>query len=166
MFERVFRWTTSTLALAVLLGSVQAVAAQTSLTILHNNDGESNLRGDDEFGGVARFKALVDELRTDAAADGRGVIMLSSGDNYLAGPDNNASVTDPQGATSTPSPSRQSATTPWRSAITSSTSAPTTWPSSSMPSTRRRLSEGGDHLHSTRATRTHSHRRPLYVRLF
>jgi 2',3'-cyclic-nucleotide 2'-phosphodiesterase (5'-nucleotidase family) len=70
------------------------------LTILHNNDGESELIGDN-FGGIARFKTLVDDLRRGvtqgsqrgtAAGVDRGVVMLSSGDNFLAGPEFNASL--------------------------------------------------------------------------
>lgn len=75
------------------------------LTILHNNDGESQLinrgAGLEDFGGVARFKTLVDELRADAVDYSyypynipakKGVLMLSSGDNFLAGPEFNASL--------------------------------------------------------------------------
>jgi 5'-nucleotidase len=75
------------------------------LTVLHNNDGESKLlnagAGLEDFGGVARFKTVVDMLK-DEAVNGprsseqlgfkRGVIMLSSGDNFLAGPEFNASL--------------------------------------------------------------------------
>jgi len=74
-----------------------------TLTILHNNDGESHLTGapgNADFGGVARFATLVDQLRDTAthgrAADGeahhRGVVLLSSGDNFLAGPEFQASL--------------------------------------------------------------------------
>jgi 5'-nucleotidase len=67
------------------------------LTVLHNNDGESqliNAPGQPDFGGIARFKTLVDRLEFEATegteAEGRpgkdGVVMLSSGDNFLAGP--------------------------------------------------------------------------------
>jgi 5'-nucleotidase len=64
------------------------------LTILHHNDGESQLLNAGgkltDFGGVARFAALVQKLKREAMQgdDGRkgGVIMLSSGDNFLAGP--------------------------------------------------------------------------------
>lgn len=68
-----------------------------TLTILHNNDGESSLIPTDidgiEYGGVARFQSKVDELRSDAGqrsydqgeARRRGVVLLNSGDNYLAG---------------------------------------------------------------------------------
>jgi 5'-nucleotidase len=72
------------------------------LTILHNNDGESRLLnagiGLEDYGGVARFKSLVDALKADAKrCAGRkgpdcGVVMLSSGDNYLAGAEFSASL--------------------------------------------------------------------------
>lgn len=66
------------------------------LTLLHNNDGESQLvsaPGQPDFGGVARFKSVVDQLKAQALAVPpgpdrgvkRGVVMISSGDNYLAG---------------------------------------------------------------------------------
>jgi 5'-nucleotidase / UDP-sugar diphosphatase len=59
------------------------------LTILHNNDGESRLInagvGREEYGGAARFKALVDTQRAAAANS----LMISSGDNFLAGPEFN-----------------------------------------------------------------------------
>ena len=63
-----------------------------TLTILHNNDGESQLvsaPGLEDFGGAARFKTLVDQLRAEA---GENAVMLSSGDNFLAGPEFNASL--------------------------------------------------------------------------
>lgn len=75
------------------------------LTVLHNNDGESELinlgSGLEDFGGAARFKTVVDNLKWDAThgprAPGqkgakRGVIMVSSGDNFLAGPEFTASL--------------------------------------------------------------------------
>jgi 5'-nucleotidase len=72
------------------------------LTVLHNNDGESQLisyPGLPDFGGAARFKTLVDNLKSDALTGKpswpgakRGVVMVSSGDNYLAGPEFNASL--------------------------------------------------------------------------
>jgi 5'-nucleotidase len=84
------------------------------LTVLHNNDGESNLidlgTPLEDFGGVARFATVVDDLRR-AATTGprpgrpvmgmssftpggkRAVVLVSSGDNYLAGPEFNASLT-------------------------------------------------------------------------
>jgi 2',3'-cyclic-nucleotide 2'-phosphodiesterase (5'-nucleotidase family) len=90
-----------------LLGSGVATAAPPDaappssvkfrLTLLHNNDGESqlvNAPGQPDFGGVARFKTLVDDLRADAADVPPGpeagikqaTVTLSSGDNFLAGP--------------------------------------------------------------------------------
>jgi 5'-nucleotidase len=74
-----------------------------TLTILHNNDGESqlvNAPGNPDFGGVARFKTLVDQLRREAThgrspaghSARRGTVLLSSGDNFLAGPQFNASL--------------------------------------------------------------------------
>ncbi len=68
-----------------------------TLTILHNNDGESSLlpieRDEIEWGGIARFQSKVDELRAssgdetydDGEAERRGVVLLNSGDNFLAG---------------------------------------------------------------------------------
>ena len=71
-----------------------ATAARTAtafrLTILHNNDGESQLvdLGSDleDFGGVARFAAVVQRERQAAASEGgsAGLIVVSSGDNFLA----------------------------------------------------------------------------------
>jgi 2',3'-cyclic-nucleotide 2'-phosphodiesterase (5'-nucleotidase family) len=79
------------------------------LTLLHNNDGESELleasQGDADFGGVARFVALTRNLRQNANAarpsckddppqggECGGTIVVSSGDNFLAGPEFNASL--------------------------------------------------------------------------
>ena len=54
-----------------------------TLTILHNNDGESKLLPDESSDpGVARFVALMKQLQ--AGASGDGVITLTSGDNFLA----------------------------------------------------------------------------------
>jgi 2',3'-cyclic-nucleotide 2'-phosphodiesterase (5'-nucleotidase family) len=96
-------------ALVIPVGAATTAAAQDgtkpafTLTILHNNDGESRLTGapgNPDFGGVARFATLVDDLRAEATGgrppDGqagrRGVILLSSGDNFLAGPEFQASL--------------------------------------------------------------------------
>ena len=66
------------------------------LTILHNNDGESQLinagRGLEDFGGAARFAALVAKLRQEAKDSGSGVLVLSAGDNFRAGPEFSASL--------------------------------------------------------------------------
>lgn len=73
------------------------------LTVLHNNDGESDLidlgAGLEDFGGAARFKTVVDDLKWSATRGTptqpgakRGAVMVSSGDNFLAGPEFNASI--------------------------------------------------------------------------
>ncbi len=73
------------------------------LTILHNNDGESQVidagSGLEDFGGAARFRTLVKKLKWHALTGPwthrgakRGVIMVSSGDNFLAGPEFAASL--------------------------------------------------------------------------
>ena len=57
-----------------------------TLTILHNNDGESKLLPDEDSGfpGVARFATQVKLMQAAAAAAGSGVVTLTSGDNFLA----------------------------------------------------------------------------------
>ncbi|MCO6452953.1 MAG: 5'-nucleotidase C-terminal domain-containing protein [Caldilineales bacterium] len=70
------------------------------LTVLHNNDGESQLinagSGIEDFGGVARFATLWKELEAEAAPEEGGmpggVLKVSAGDNFLAGPEWNASL--------------------------------------------------------------------------
>ncbi|MBX6748830.1 MAG: bifunctional metallophosphatase/5'-nucleotidase [Micromonosporaceae bacterium] len=85
-------------------GDRQDNQAAFTLTILHNNDGESklvNAPGQPDFGGIARFKTLLDKLRHEATtgqpprggSGHRGVVVLSSGDNFLAGPEFTASLT-------------------------------------------------------------------------
>jgi len=67
------------------------IRTEFSLALLHNNDGESqlvNLGGDNtDFGGVARFATLLNQTRTENQIAGRGTLLLSSGDNFLAGPE-------------------------------------------------------------------------------
>ena len=71
---------------------------QTRLTLLHNNDGESELLPDDNgFGGVAHFKSLVDTFKARARREGSALLTLSSGDNFIPGPEINASLELPQG---------------------------------------------------------------------
>jgi len=72
------------------------------LTVLHFNDGESQLvdagEGLESFGGIARFASVLERERAAALAaadDGcaeRGVLTVSSGDNLLAGPEFTASL--------------------------------------------------------------------------
>lgn len=75
--------------------SASSAWAQLSLTVFHNNDGESKLTAAGtgvlaDYGGVARFKSLMDTLHADATANGYEYITVSSGDNFLAGPEFNA----------------------------------------------------------------------------
>jgi len=67
-----------------------------TLQVLHNNDGESQLinagAGLEDIGGAARFKAVIDALRAESADAGVASVLLSSGDNYLPGPEFNASL--------------------------------------------------------------------------
>ncbi len=90
------------LALTLISGSAASCAFAGEpvafwLTLLHNNDGESQLidAGSDlqDFGGVARFATLVEQLRSGApSAPAGGSLLISAGDNYLAGPEFNASL--------------------------------------------------------------------------
>ncbi len=91
-------------ALAAVAGLATVAAAQPAfiLTILHHSDGESQLLSleapNQDFGGIARFASVVDALRAEALADPtndgipRGVVLLTSGDNFLAGPEFQASL--------------------------------------------------------------------------
>lgn len=76
-----------------------------TLEILHNNDGESELLGDGQFGGIARFAQTVADLKEEATEGCRDfrrpvdrraplcdVLLVSSGDNILAGPEFSASL--------------------------------------------------------------------------
>ena len=85
------------LALSLQARPIQAF----TLSIFHNNDGESallprNLDGatdlNGDIGGAARFVGLVGTLRSNATTD--ATITLSSGDNFLAGTAFNASLED------------------------------------------------------------------------
>lgn len=75
-----------------------------TLTILHNNDGESALLPSGDEAGVARFMTLVQREKrrarqkpkqSDRNHGGKhGVIFVSSGDNFLASPAFTASIND------------------------------------------------------------------------
>jgi 5'-nucleotidase / UDP-sugar diphosphatase len=71
--------------LCIAAGTAQAQSAPASLTLLHNNDGESKLLGSGGFGGIGYFSTVVATARADAASAGRDVLFVSSGDNILAG---------------------------------------------------------------------------------
>ncbi len=70
-----------------------------TLAIFHNNDGESDLLADSVVingetvaaGSISQFKFTLDSLRDQASDRGYESIMLSSGDNFLAGLEYNAS---------------------------------------------------------------------------
>ncbi|MEM1041615.1 MAG: 5'-nucleotidase C-terminal domain-containing protein [Bacteroidota bacterium] len=84
------------LGLALCVALALPARAQTSLTILHNSDGESQLinlgSGLEDFGGVACFATLADQLRAEAALSTDGAVLISSGDTFLAGPEFTASL--------------------------------------------------------------------------
>ena len=88
---------TATAVIALAVGLVATDARAAALTIFHNNDGESSLLGFDDpadHGGIARAVSAIDQLRTLAMDDGRDVLTLSSGDNFLAGLTREASSRD------------------------------------------------------------------------
>ena len=84
-----------------LLASVTALATTTlsaqdsenyTLTILHNNDGESKLlpNPDRGFPGIARFVTAMRNLQDGATTD--GVLTVTAGDNFLASKEWNVSL--------------------------------------------------------------------------
>ncbi|MEM9384771.1 MAG: 5'-nucleotidase C-terminal domain-containing protein [Pseudomonadota bacterium] len=82
----------------LVAGALVSASAQADLrlTILHNNDGESQLinagSGElEDFGGIARFARVVRDLRTEGDAEG-ATVVLGSGDQFLAGPEFNVSL--------------------------------------------------------------------------
>jgi len=86
---------TAVLAIAIsamLAGCRGSSGVALELTILHNNDAESLLVGFDGVGGVDRFATVLNRERELARAEGRGVVFLSSGDNFLAGRQLDASL--------------------------------------------------------------------------
>jgi len=110
-------WLTSLLAVLMVIGLVApATAARPdttkknkvdfTLTVLHNNDGESDLLASDAdadpgAGTISRFGWLLEDLRRDAlrgrtgpgTARGKtGVVAVSAGDNFLASPEWQASL--------------------------------------------------------------------------
>lgn len=68
-----------------------SAGSEFSLTLFHHSDAESALisaPGQPNFGGIARFKTKLDQLR---AAAGANTLTLSNGDMFLAGAQFNAS---------------------------------------------------------------------------
>lgn len=97
---RPIRWSVIPIIAAVLVAAfvtLQRVGEDLRLVILHHNDGESQLVQASadlpDFGGVARFATLVHDLRSEAEQEGAAVVMLSSGDNILSGPELTAGLT-------------------------------------------------------------------------
>ncbi|MEO1090242.1 MAG: 5'-nucleotidase C-terminal domain-containing protein [Pseudomonadota bacterium] len=73
----------------VVLVAFPGVVGATTLTILHNNDGESRLLAQAGAEGVGSLPAFVAALRAARAVAGQtsdAVITVSSGDNVLPGP--------------------------------------------------------------------------------
>jgi 5'-nucleotidase/UDP-sugar diphosphatase len=110
------------------------VTAETTLHILHINDLHSRIQpinrfnstcsAEDDaagecFGGVARVATAINTLRDELTAAGENVIVLDAGDQYQG----SLFFTTYRGAAAGNS-WRPSASTPWRSATTSSTTAP------------------------------------------
>ncbi|WP_295884718.1 5'-nucleotidase C-terminal domain-containing protein [uncultured Thiohalocapsa sp.] len=73
------------LAAGLQLGLAAPQASAASLTLFHNNDGESKLLGSNGFGGFDYFLTELETARNAAIGAGRDVLTLSSGDNFLAG---------------------------------------------------------------------------------
>ncbi|MGC6423802.1 MAG: bifunctional metallophosphatase/5'-nucleotidase [Lentimonas sp.] len=71
-------------------------AAQYSITVLHNNDGESAFFSDSnngiEYGGLAEFKTMFDTTKSFYEGEGHGVVSVYAGDTFLAGPNFQASL--------------------------------------------------------------------------
>ncbi len=81
----------SAAAIAVAVTPGVAHAAASSLTLFHNNDGESKLLGSGDFGSFDYFLGELNAARDAASTAGRDVLTVSSGDNFLAGLALNAS---------------------------------------------------------------------------
>lgn len=88
---KLYRTSSFLILLIAMLTAAPQSYSQFKLAVLHNNDGESKLLNAgsgqlSNFGGVARFKTVLDTLRSRASAQNIPTVMLSSGDNTLAGP--------------------------------------------------------------------------------
>ncbi|MEQ8843922.1 MAG: 5'-nucleotidase C-terminal domain-containing protein [Phycisphaerales bacterium] len=95
---------TQAISAAMLLAAAAGAAsaqAEFYLHVLHHNDGESQLLNAGagalaDFGGVDRFATVVANLRAEAQAFPvgfeSGSVLITSGDNFLAGPEFSASL--------------------------------------------------------------------------
>ncbi|MEM7338289.1 MAG: esterase-like activity of phytase family protein [Actinomycetota bacterium] len=74
----------------------QPEAPAYTLTVFHHNDAESGILPDDDgIGGAAEFAGALAALRPAAEeGDDNGAILVSAGDNFLAGPAFQAGVND------------------------------------------------------------------------
>lgn len=89
----------SAAAIAIAVTPGMAHAAASSLTLFHNNDGESKLLGSSGFGSFDYFLGELNAARSAASGVGRDVLTVSSGDNFLAGLALNASFDRVGGST-------------------------------------------------------------------
>lgn len=66
-----------------------------TVTVFHHNDAESGILPDDGIGGAAEFKTALDSMLPDAE-EGRdkSAVLVSAGDNFLAGPALQAGIDD------------------------------------------------------------------------
>lgn len=77
-----------------LLGAFATTSARAdfSITVLHNNDGESGLFAGGGVGGIAEFKTQFDQTKSFYQGIGHGVVSVYAGDTFLAGPQFQASL--------------------------------------------------------------------------
>ncbi len=74
-----------------------------TLSLLHHNDGESDLLPGDDHGGVARFGTIAHRAKGEAYSEYgergmRSELLVSAGDNILPGKELNASLSLPPGS--------------------------------------------------------------------
>ena len=78
-------------------GPAEAQSPGYRVTILHHNDAESRVfnlgsGAAANYGGMGRFKTLLDQTRSYYAGQGHGVLAISAGDSFLAGANFQASL--------------------------------------------------------------------------
>lgn len=77
------------------IGIYQFEKTPFALTVLHNNDGESDLfeyDGNPDYGHIGRFKTAVDAHDSFYGGLGHAVVKIYAGDSFLAGPEFQASL--------------------------------------------------------------------------
>ncbi len=90
-------WLRGVIRSLVAVCCVASAQAQYTVTILHNNDAESKIfnlgsGAASQYGGIARFKTMVDVTRAYYQGEGHGVVAISAGDSFLAGANFQASL--------------------------------------------------------------------------